>query len=75
LIIKNLPKHLTDERLKEHFSKKGIVTDAKIMKKADKSRLFGFVGYKTEVEAAAARKFFNNSFIDTSKIVVDFAKP
>jgi multiple RNA-binding domain-containing protein 1 len=45
------------------------------MKKADKSRLFGFVGFKTEGEAAAARKFFNNSFIDTSKIVVDFAKP
>jgi len=45
------------------------------MKKGDKSRLFCFIGYKTEAEAAAAKKFFHNTFIDTSRIVVDFAKP
>jgi len=51
------------------------VTDAKIMKKGDKSRLFGFIGFKTEAEAITARKFFNGTFIDTSRMVVDFAKP
>ena len=45
------------------------------MRKGTKSRKFGFVGFKTEQEAAAARKYFNNTFIDTSKIMVDFAKP
>ena len=40
-----------------------------------KSRLFGFVGFKTEEEASIAKKFFNNTFIDTSKIIVDYAKP
>lgn len=46
------------------------------MRKADnKSRNFAFVGFKTEAEAAAARKFFNNTFLDTSKMVIDFAKP
>ena len=45
------------------------------MRKGTKSRLFGFVGFKSEKEAAEARKFFNNTFVDTSKIVVDFAKP
>ena len=32
LCIKNIPKHLTLERLREHFAEKGEVTDAKIMK-------------------------------------------
>lgn len=75
LIVKNIPKHITEDRLKQHFASKGIVTDAKVMKKGDKSRLFCFIGYKTEAEAAAAKKFFHNTFLDTSRIVVDFAKP
>ena len=75
MIIKNLPKHLTEERLRTHFGTKGTVTDAKIMKNGDKkSRLFGFVGYKTEGEATIAKKFFHGSFVDTSRIEVDFAK-
>jgi multiple RNA-binding domain-containing protein 1 len=32
LCIKNLPKHLTEQRLREHFSAKGQVTDVKILK-------------------------------------------
>jgi multiple RNA-binding domain-containing protein 1 len=36
LIVKNIPKHITEERLREHFAKKGLVTDAKIMRKNDK---------------------------------------
>ena len=30
--VKNLPKHLDEKRLREHFSAKGEVTDAKIMR-------------------------------------------
>ncbi len=33
LIVKNLPVHLTEARLKEHFSKQGgQITDVKIIK-------------------------------------------
>lgn len=32
LIVKNLPKHLTEERLREHFASQGEVTDTKLMK-------------------------------------------
>ena len=39
------------------------------------SRKFGFIGYKTEAEAKKALKFFNNTFVDTSKISVELAKP
>jgi len=38
------------------------------------SRKFGFVGFKTTDEASKALKHFNNTFIDTSKICVEFAK-
>ncbi|KAF9929920.1 hypothetical protein FBU30_001079 [Linnemannia zychae] len=75
LIIKNLPKHLTDERFREHFSSVGEVTDAKLMKSSfGNSRRFGFIGYKTEKDAKAALQHFNNTFIDTSKIIVEKAK-
>ncbi|KAF8983930.1 hypothetical protein BGZ46_009167 [Entomortierella lignicola] len=75
LIIKNLPKHLTDERFREHFSSIGEVTDAKLMKSSfGNSRRFGFIGYKTDKDAKAALAHFNNTFIDTSKIIVEKAK-
>ncbi|KAF9112073.1 hypothetical protein BGX27_004022 [Mortierella sp. AM989] len=75
LIVKNLPKHLSDERFREHFSSIGEVTDAKLMKSSfGNSRRFGFIGYKTEKDAKAALAHFNNTFVDTSKIIVEKAK-
>ena len=38
------------------------------------SRRFGFIGYKTDKDARAALAHFNNTFIDTSKIIVEKAK-
>lgn len=32
ICVKNLPKHVDDRRLREHFSAKGEVTDCKIMR-------------------------------------------
>lgn len=45
LIVKNLPKHLNEQRFREHFQKltvkdddQVVVTDAKIIRKGNKSR-------------------------------------
>jgi predicted transposase YbfD/YdcC len=40
LIIKNIPKHYTEEKMKVHFAKNGdfTVTDAKIMRRGAKTR-------------------------------------
>jgi multiple RNA-binding domain-containing protein 1 len=74
LIVKNLPKHADDKRLREHFAKQGRVTDAKVVRTKDgKSRLFGFVGYASHAEAAQALKFFDRSFLDTGKLSVELA--
>ena len=85
LFVKNLPKHVTEDKLKAFFSQKGQVTDVKILKKkyspyycfqffSGVNRQIGFVGYKTEEEAKAAVSFFNNSYFHTSKLFVTFAE-
>lgn len=75
LIIKNLPVYLTPDRLKNHFEQKGAppgtITDVKVSLKQDgTSRRFGFVGFKTDQEAAAAREWFDRTFIDSTRINV-----
>ncbi|GJS99589.1 multiple RNA-binding domain-containing protein 1 isoform X1 [Tanacetum coccineum] len=75
ICVKNLPKHANEERLREYFSRKGEVTDAKLMRTQDgKSRQFGFVGFRSEQEAAEALKFFHGSFIDTCMITCEIAR-
>lgn len=75
LIIRNLPNSIKEERIRSIFAAKGELTDVKLCRTKDgKFRRFGFIGYKTEDQAKAALQHFNSSFIDTSKITVDFAK-
>ncbi|XP_051888298.1 probable RNA-binding protein 19 [Pristis pectinata] len=75
LIVKNLPNGMKEERFKSLFGAFGTLTDC-ILKftKDGKFRKFGFVGFKTEEEAQAALKHFNKTYIDTSKIIVEFCK-
>ncbi|XP_011054786.1 PREDICTED: probable RNA-binding protein 19 [Acromyrmex echinatior] len=72
LIVKNLPKSVTDIKLKELFSQKGIVTDVQLKYTKDgKFRRFAFIGYKSEEQAKLAQSYFDQTFIDTSKIYVE----
>ncbi|KAF7294210.1 hypothetical protein HMN09_01149400 [Mycena chlorophos] len=82
LLVQNLPVYVTPAKLREHFSQAagpgGVITDAQVALKPDgTSRRFGFIGYKTDAQAAAAREWFHRTYIDTTKIkveVVDGAK-
>ncbi|CAL5346588.1 unnamed protein product [Camellia sinensis] len=75
ICVKNLPKYVAEDRLRELFSQKGEVTDAKLMRTKDgKSRQFGFVGYRTVQEAEEALKYFNNSYMDTYRITCEIAR-
>ncbi|EEA08353.1 multiple RNA-binding domain-containing protein 1, putative [Cryptosporidium muris RN66] len=83
LIIKNLPGYLTEKRLREHFSSINCtITDVRIAKKYSKdpkkinlSRRFGFVGFLNTEDAKKALEYFNGTFINTSRITVEFALP
>ncbi|KFM27346.1 Multiple RNA-binding domain-containing protein 1 [Auxenochlorella protothecoides] len=75
LCIKNLPKYVDEARLKEHFSAKGEVTDAKIVRTRDgKSRCFGFIGYRLLDDAVAAFKYFSRSYMDTFQLEIEYAQ-
>ncbi|KAG2390659.1 Polyadenylate-binding protein [Vigna angularis] len=72
ICMKNLLKHVAEDELREFFSEKGIITDVKLMRTKDgKSRQFAFTGYRTEKEAHEAIRYFNNSFLRTSKITCE----
>ncbi|KAK1304495.1 Polyadenylate-binding protein RBP47C' [Acorus calamus] len=75
LCVKNLPKYVAEDRLRDFFSQKGEVTDVKLIRTKDrKSRQFGFVGFRSEGEAEAAIKYFNNSYLDTCRITCEIAR-
>ncbi|KAF7421208.1 Multiple RNA-binding domain-containing protein 1 [Pleurotus ostreatus] len=82
LIVKNLPTYVTPAQLRKHFEQKGapggIITDVKVSSKSDgTSRRFGFVGFKSDLEAEAAKTYFDRTFIDSTRInvmVVDVTK-
>eukprot|EP01083_Nonionella_stella_P103484 295504_1 len=73
LFIKNLPKSLSSDQLRDHFEKIGEVTDAKVLTKNGRSRKIGFVGYKTESEAKRAIKHLDNSYIGSTRLSVELA--
>lgn len=72
IIVKNLPKRVKEDRLREFFSSKGVITDLQLKyTKEGVFRRFAFVGYKNEEQAAAAKEYFHNAYLDTSKLQVD----
>ncbi|GAB1290094.1 Probable RNA-binding protein 19 [Apodemus speciosus] len=75
LIVKNLPNGLKEERFRQLFAAFGTLTDCSLkFTKDGKFRKFGFIGFKSEEEAQAALTHFHRSFIDTSRITVEFCK-
>lgn len=72
IIVKNLPKKITEERVRELFSTKGLITDVQLKYTSNgRFRQFCFVGYQTEDEAKSAIEHFNNTRINTSKVIVE----
>lgn len=75
IIVKNLPKSISVEKLKAHFSKKGEVTDVQPKYTNDgKFRQFAFIGFRNELDAANALEYFDNTFVDSSRIKVELCE-
>ncbi|KAH8270700.1 hypothetical protein KR044_006657 [Drosophila immigrans] len=72
IIVKQLPKQISEEKLRNIFGAKGTITDLQLKYTPDgKFRQFCFVGYSSEAEAQAAIQHFNNSCIQTSRVKVE----
>ncbi|RXG51526.1 putative RNA-binding protein 19 [Armadillidium vulgare] len=71
IFVKQLPKNVTKEELSKHFAPAGQITDINLkFKKNGSFRRFAFIGFESEEAANEALKF-NNTYIKTSKIIVD----
>lgn len=71
VFVHGLPSNLSTEEFRKHFSNLFTVTDAKYIS----HRRIGYVGFKTPDEAQNAVKYYNKSFIRTSRIYVELARP
>ncbi|KAF3939845.1 Nucleolin [Dactylella cylindrospora] len=73
IFIRNLPPaNFNDAALRSHFSKLSgtSITDCRYFP----DRRIAFIGYKTPEQAEIAVKYFDRSFIKTSKLSVEIAK-
>lgn len=71
IFVRGLPPNITPGELKHQFAQISPVTDIKCIPQ----RRIGYVGYKSPAEAAKAIKYFNKSFIRSSRIYVEQARP
>ncbi|XP_016994814.2 probable RNA-binding protein 19 [Drosophila takahashii] len=72
IIVKQLPKHITEDKLRQIFGAQGTITDLQLKYTPDgKFRQFCFVGYSSEAEAQSAIQHFNNTCIQTSRVRVE----
>lgn len=62
-------------RLRKWYKTKRILRLTHDIHSQGVSRRFGFIGYRTAEEAQAALDYFNNTYINTSRIVVEKALP
>lgn len=75
IIVKNIPKFVSQKQLKEHFKDLGEITDCKVLKdQKGQSRKFAFVGFKDKNSAGLALKNYNKTYLGVSKIQIEKAK-
>eukprot|EP01054_Gregarina_sp_Poly1_P010749 Gregarina_sp_Poly_1__10748@NODE_81_length_15589_cov_30_056114_g69_i0_p2_GENE_NODE_81_length_15589_cov_30_056114_g69_i0NODE_81_length_15589_cov_30_056114_g69_i0_p2_ORF_typecomplete_len672_score130_71RRM_1/PF00076_22/2_4e11RRM_1/PF00076_22/1_8e14RRM_1/PF00076_22/9_4e08RRM_1/PF00076_22/5_4e10RRM_1/PF00076_22/2_1e19RRM_5/PF13893_6/0_36RRM_5/PF13893_6/8_6RRM_5/PF13893_6/0_0018RRM_5/PF13893_6/1_2RRM_5/PF13893_6/1_6e07RRM_7/PF16367_5/1_3e02RRM_7/PF16367_5/0_0085RRM_7/PF16367_5/9_8e02RRM_7/PF16367_5/0_0 len=83
LIIRNIPKDVSEDDLRRHVATvfHPPLTDCKVIRKrfsetsghSGVSRMFAYIGFKTEKEAETAKQLLNKTFLKTRKLQVDFA--
>ncbi|XP_071946345.1 probable RNA-binding protein 19 isoform X2 [Antedon mediterranea] len=75
IVVKNLPKRIKEDKIKDTFGKIGEITDLQLKyTKSGKFRQFAFVGYRSNAEAEKAVNFFNKTFLDSSRLQVEICK-
>lgn len=74
ICVKNLTKNTVEKDLSGLFGTRGEITDVKIVRTpTGKSRQFGFIGFRTHEQAKDCQEYFNNTFLKSARISVEFA--
>ncbi|CAJ2657206.1 unnamed protein product [Trifolium pratense] len=64
ICVRNLPKYVVEDRLRQLFSEKGEITEVKLMRtKNGESRQLAYIRFRTDQEAQEAIRCFNNSYL------------
>lgn len=77
LFVSRLSFYTTQQQLESLFSPFGVLTEATLItdQNTQRPKGFGFVSYKSEIEAEKARKALNGRIVDGRLIFVEHAKP
>jgi RNA recognition motif-containing protein len=77
LYVGNLSYDVTEEQLRELFSKAGVIKEVALIMDRDTRRPkgFGFVEMTTQVEAQKAIEMFNEHELDGRRLTVNLARP
>ncbi|KAI5180443.1 multiple RNA-binding domain-containing protein 1 [Nematocida sp. AWRm80] len=71
-VLKNLPTKITEEMIRKDFSHRGTITDVRLLTSLDgKSRRTAFVGYKTLEEANKSIIYYNKSYYNGQRIIME----
>ncbi|WJX87404.1 hypothetical protein P8452_69603 [Trifolium repens] len=75
IYVKNLPKYVTENRLRDLFSQKGEITEVKLMRfKNGESRQFAYITFRTDQEAQEAVRHFNKSLLGARIITCEVVR-
>jgi len=75
LFVGNLSYGLTDDALRDVFSKCGKVVEASIIRRGNRSQGFGFVEFESESSAKNAIEKYNQTNVDGREINVQLSRP
>lgn len=75
VVLKNLPKTVTEEEIRKDFAAKGVPTDARLLTSATgDTRRVAFVGYKTEEEAEKSIVYYNKSYYKGNRLIMEMVR-
>ena len=61
--MQNLPKKISETKLREHFAKFGVISDLKLVSRENTNRRFCFLGFKTEDAAVKTKEYFDKTYL------------
>lgn len=66
---------ISEEKIRQHFGDGFVITDCSLKyTRSGQFRQFAFIGFQSDEDAQAALDKFDKTFINTSRISIEFAK-